>query len=97
VFELVRTIELDVELQAHAVAIRLELFRASGERDIYRCRLWRRTGDTETLTEWSPVMRGDYERFAAPSPAAALQVVLRELNRCVESEGGRRRYSAAGQ
>ncbi len=37
-----RTLELDVELGGEAVSLRLELFRALGEAQVYRARVWRR-------------------------------------------------------
>lgn len=41
VFELVRTLELDVEVAGEAVVLRLEMFTARDRAGIYRARLWR--------------------------------------------------------
>jgi hypothetical protein len=42
VFELVRTLELDVELGDEPMVLRIEIFRARHQRQLYRARLWRR-------------------------------------------------------
>lgn len=41
VFELVRTLELDVELGDEPVVLRLEIFAARDRTGVYRARLWR--------------------------------------------------------
>ncbi|MEQ8452700.1 MAG: hypothetical protein RLO52_14780 [Sandaracinaceae bacterium] len=42
VFELLRTLELDVELGAEPMVLRVELFKARHQSQLYRARLWRR-------------------------------------------------------
>ncbi|MEC7520621.1 MAG: hypothetical protein VYE22_12180 [Myxococcota bacterium] len=42
IFERVRTLELDVELGGEPMTLRLELFKARHQAQLYRARLWRR-------------------------------------------------------
>ncbi|HEY0156707.1 MAG TPA: hypothetical protein VGF28_05380 [Thermoanaerobaculia bacterium] len=92
VFEVVRTLELDVPFGDRAESIRVEISRGRAVPALYRARVFRldfyriqpsfgrsEGADEQVLVDWSDILRRYTEQFAAPSLDEAEQLILGEL------------------